>query len=223
MLGSGTLAGGVATFNTNALIVGDHNITAVYSGDTFYVASTSPIVVQTVTPATLTVTADPQTITYGDADPLFTFQYGGFLLGDDAADVNVPPTCDAPTPHINVGTYTDIIVCSGGVDDNYTFAYVDGTLIVSPKALTITADNQGKTYGFTLTFNGTEFTTSGLIFTDTVTSVTLTSAGAIASAHQWNLSHCAERGSRQRLEQLRHHLRQRHADSWRQPADHHRQ
>ncbi len=49
-------------------------------------------------------------------------------------------------------------------------------------ALTITADDATKTYGDTLTFAGTEFTMTGLLGTDAVDSVTLTSAGAAATA-----------------------------------------
>jgi hypothetical protein len=48
--------------------------------------------------------------------------------------------------------------------------------------LTVTANNQTKTYGQTVTFAGTEFTTGGLVNGDTVTSVTLTSSGAAATA-----------------------------------------
>ena len=40
-LGPGTLSGGVATYSTSALSLGDHTITAVYSGDTNFVTSTS--------------------------------------------------------------------------------------------------------------------------------------------------------------------------------------
>ena len=49
-------------------------------------------------------------------------------------------------------------------------------------SLTITANNTSKTYGDTVTFAGTEFTASGLVNGDTVSSVTLTSAGAAATA-----------------------------------------
>jgi len=56
------------------------------------------------------------------------------------------------------------------------------TLTIDKAALTITADSTSKTYGQTLTFAGTEFTASGLVNGDTVSSVTLTSAGAAASA-----------------------------------------
>ena len=177
-----TIVGGVATFTTNSLLVGSHPITAVYGGNATYATSTSAVLDQVVNKATLTVTADNQTITYGDADPLFTFQYGGFVLGQTAAVIDTPPTCSAPTPHVNAGSYPGIIECSGAADDNYDFIYVNGDLTVSQKTLTITADNQGKTYGTIFPFFGTEFTATGLIFSDTVDSVTLTSAGAPSAA-----------------------------------------
>ena len=53
---------------------------------------------------------------------------------------------------------------------------------MTPALLTITAFSTTKTYGQTLAFTTTEFTASGLVGGDTVTGVTLTSAGAIASA-----------------------------------------
>ena len=51
-------------------------------------------------------------------------------------------------------------------------------------ALDITANNQSKNYGDTFTFTGSEFTTGmgQLKNTDSVVSVTLTSAGAAATA-----------------------------------------
>src|SRR5205823_2922196 len=59
-----------------------------------------------------------------------------------------------------------------------------GHFTVNAKALDITANDQGKTYGVTFTFAGTEFTTVAgqLVNGDTVTSVTLTSAGAAMTA-----------------------------------------
>jgi hypothetical protein len=53
---------------------------------------------------------------------------------------------------------------------------------VSKAQLTVTANNQSKTYGTAFTFAGTEFSTSGLVNDDTVTSVTLSSTGADATA-----------------------------------------
>jgi len=58
------------------------------------------------------------------------------------------------------------------------------TLTVNPKGLDITANDRTKTYGDAVTFAGTEFTTGAgqLVNGDSVTSVTLTSAGATATA-----------------------------------------
>jgi hypothetical protein len=53
---------------------------------------------------------------------------------------------------------------------------------VDPKTLTITASNQTKIYGTAVTPAGTEFTVSGLIATDSVTTVTLNSTGYAATA-----------------------------------------
>ncbi len=88
----------------------------------------------TVNKKQLTVTADDQTITYGQADPTFTFSYsGGFVGTDSASDINTPPTCGVSGAHSNVGNYD--IVCSGASDNNYSFAYVKGTLTVNKKQL----------------------------------------------------------------------------------------
>ncbi|NLF80416.1 MAG: S-layer homology domain-containing protein, partial [Clostridia bacterium] len=77
----------------------------------------------------------------------------------------------------------DAVVDSGTAEQtDYSFTYKTGTLTVNKKALTITAKNQTKTKGKTFTFAGTEFTTNGLVGTDSVTSVELTSTGAPASA-----------------------------------------
>src|SRR4029077_12643334 len=65
---------------------------------------------------------------------------------------------------------------------NYTIGYTDGTLTIDPKALDIKANDRNKTYGATVVFAGTEFTPTGLVNGNTVTSVTLNSAGAAATA-----------------------------------------
>src|SRR5260221_657148 len=59
---------------------------------------------------------------------------------------------------------------------------MSGTLTVNTKAASVTANNTSKTYGDTVTFAGTEFSTSGRVNGDTVTNVTLTSAGAAPNA-----------------------------------------
>src|SRR5262249_45559811 len=48
VLATATLSGGQATFSTSTLATATHSITAVYSGDSIFTGSTSPVLVQTV-------------------------------------------------------------------------------------------------------------------------------------------------------------------------------
>uniref|UniRef100_UPI0015D7C334 Ig-like domain repeat protein n=1 Tax=Nevskia soli TaxID=418856 RepID=UPI0015D7C334 len=54
VIGSGVTASGIATFTTSSLAVGTHSITASYSGDTEYSASTSTPISQTISKNTTT-------------------------------------------------------------------------------------------------------------------------------------------------------------------------
>ena len=65
---------------------------------------------------------------------------------------------------------------------NYSITYSNGTLQVTPAALTITASNRSKAYGQTFAFAGTEFSSVGLLNGDSVASVSLSSAGSAAGA-----------------------------------------
>ncbi|MFZ3308199.1 MAG: MBG domain-containing protein, partial [Xanthobacteraceae bacterium] len=68
-------------------------------------------------------------------------------------------------------------------DQNYTVtSTVNGSWTVTPATLTLTANGFNKQYGDTYTFAGTEFSTSGLVNGDTVSTVSLTSGGAAATA-----------------------------------------
>ncbi|MEK6751283.1 MAG: MBG domain-containing protein [Chloroflexota bacterium] len=98
---------------------------------------------------TLTVTADNQTITYGDADPassFYTFTYGPFDGGDTSAVIDTAPTCTATGPFTHAGSPYPI-TCSGGVDDKYEFSYTSGSLSVDELAIAVTADGKTKVYG----------------------------------------------------------------------------
>ena len=82
-----------------------------------------------------------------------------------------------------------------------------------------------KTYGQTATFAGTAFTTSGLVNSDTVTSVSLSSTGAAATAtvsgSPYAIVASAAVGSG--LSELHDQLRQRQPDGQPGAADDHRQ
>ena len=66
--------------------------------------------------------------------------------------------------------------------ENYDISYTKKTLTVGKKALEVLAVNQNKEYGSLYTYAGTEFTTSGLVNGNTVTSASITSDGAVATA-----------------------------------------
>ena len=102
---------------------------------------------------------------------------------DDVTSVTLTSAGAAASATVAGSPYS--IVSSAAVGTglgNYTITYANGTLTVNQKPLTITATNRSKTYGDTVTFAGTEFTAVGLVGSDGVTSVTLTSAGAAGSA-----------------------------------------
>ena len=66
---------------------------------------------------------------------------------------------------------------------NYTITYANGTLTVTPAALTITANNGSKIYGQTPA--STAFTASGLRNGETIGSVTEASTGTAAATSVW--------------------------------------
>jgi hypothetical protein len=121
-------------------------LTATQPGDGNW--SAAPPVAQALTAGTalLTVTADDQARLYGDPNPVFTVSYAGFVNGDDASDLDTLPTaaCTA-TQASHAGAYP--IAAAGGADSNYSFAYVEGTLTVSPAPLTCTAEDKSRPYG----------------------------------------------------------------------------
>jgi len=81
-----------------------------------------------------------------------------------------------------------VVTASGSITApaGYVTAYNDVLLTVNPVPLTllsVAANNASKIYGTTLTFSGTEFTPSGLIGTDAISTVTLTSLGTVNTAN----------------------------------------
>src|SRR6185312_13295971 len=100
----------------------------------------------TVTKAPLTVKADDQTRTYGDANPSLTGTVTGIKNGDDLLD-SYTTGADAAS---GVGTYAisaHVAAGPGANLGNYDVRLIDGTLTVAKAPLTVRADNQTKVYG----------------------------------------------------------------------------
>ena len=99
-----------------------------------------------VTKAVLTAVMQNATREYGDANPAFTAVYSGFRNGDTVSVIDVLASgTTSATSTSNVGTYA--ISGFGAFDNNYTFNYVDGTLMVTKATLTATAGNVSRDYG----------------------------------------------------------------------------
>src|SRR5688500_20063282 len=97
-----------------------------------------------ITPATLTMTADAKSKLYGDADPVLTYQSSGFKFSDNAASVLTGLLARAVGE--NVGSYAinqGTLVANG----NYIVQFVGAALSITPATLTITADAKSKVYG----------------------------------------------------------------------------
>jgi len=138
----------------------------------------------TVNRAGLTVTANPAARIYGAANPAFSASYSGFVNNETVSVVSgVPGFNTAATVTSGVGGYAITPSLGTLTAANYSFGpFNNGTLTINPAALGITASNLSKSYGQNLAFVGTEFAANGLLNSDTVTHVTLTSAGAISNA-----------------------------------------
>ena len=97
-----------------------------------------------VTSATLTITADNQSMTYGGTLPALTATYTTLVNGDTPSAVTGLVLSTVPaTSH--AGSYA--ITASGATDPDYNITLVNGTLTIGQAALTITANNQSMTYG----------------------------------------------------------------------------
>jgi len=102
----------------------------------------------TVTPALLTVTASNGSMNYGAAPPTITPSYFGFVNGNTASSLTTQPTCSTTaTSSSPVSGSPYASSCTGAVDPNYSFSYLDGSVTVSRVPLTITASSPTSTYG----------------------------------------------------------------------------
>lgn len=154
---------GKATAPTNA---GQYVVVATLVNDNFAGSASGTLV---VAPKELTVTADNQTKTYGDANPALTVSYSGFVGTEGTSALTTAPTATTTaTQASGFGTYP--ITASGGVAPNYSFKYVAGTLSIGKAELTVAAAAASREYGeanpaFTATVtgqkNGDTFTTGG--------------------------------------------------------------
>ena len=104
----------------------------------------------TIHKATLTVTVEDKTATYGDPVPTYTVKYEGFVSGDDKDDLGgALAFYQTYNQFDDVGEYE--IMPHGLTSDNYVIAYNFGKLTVNAKPITVTIQNATSVYGEALT------------------------------------------------------------------------
>jgi filamentous hemagglutinin family protein len=135
---------GLSTTTGAAATAGTHVITATGGTASNYVVADVNGAL-TVTPASLTVTADNQSKVYGAPDPTLTYTPSGTLYyGDGYGVISGVSLSTATGAAATGGTHT--ITASGGIASNYNVTDVDGTLTVTPASLVVTANGATKTY-----------------------------------------------------------------------------
>ena len=129
------LADGTVSFPVSGLSAGSHALSVVYSGDTNFSKATATSSLS-VAKATLQVSANNVTATYGAALPAYTASYGTFVNGDTAATAltGTPSLTTTPASPTAVGTYTITAAQGTLAAANYNFSFTSGTLTITAPA-----------------------------------------------------------------------------------------
>ena len=129
--------------------VGDYEIVVSVPKDT-----TDDYIIETksgkfsITPANVSVKVDNVTKTYGTATPEFTYKATGLVGKDVLNDVTLSCEECLATDLEDVGEYVVSANVKAASNPNYTVTVTDnGTLSVTPKAVTVTVNDAEKTYG----------------------------------------------------------------------------
>ncbi|MBS1523888.1 MAG: hypothetical protein JST50_22995, partial [Bacteroidetes bacterium] len=168
-----------------------------YGGNNIVLSSTGAtsanvaVPTSTVSKANLTITATDATKTYGTAltsgSGKTAFSSSGLVNGNTITSVTLTyGTGSAATAAVSGSPYTvnavvpSAPVGSGGFStNNYNITFTNANIIVNPATLSITATNQNKAYGTALNnpttgaTGASNFTSSGLVNSETIGSVTL--------------------------------------------------
>ncbi len=135
---SATTTSGVGTYATTGTGLTLNN------GNYVFAQSPGNLTALSITPRAITVTADAQSQAYGDASPALSYAIGGGgLVNGDTLSGSLASQATATS---NVGAYA-ITQGSLAASSNYVLTFSDGTLTVTPRAITVTAGNQSRSYG----------------------------------------------------------------------------
>jgi hypothetical protein len=202
-----SLSGGSATYSTAALAKGSHSITAVYSGDSNYLTSTSGALSQVVNQAatTTTVTSSRNPSTYGQSvtftatvaivapgsgipSGTVTFKDGSTTLG--TVNFSSQGQATFTTSSLAAGSHSITAVYNG--DSNFTgstSSALTQSVLLDTTVTVTSSNNNPSTYGQAITFTATVSPTppAGGVPTGTVTFMdgnTVLGTGTLNSSSQ---------------------------------------
>jgi len=136
----------------------------------------------TVTPATLTVVANNQTMVYGASSlPVLSYTTNGLVNGDTTTGALATTATRFNGTAGSASSVGNYAITQGtlAAGSNYTLGYTAGNLTVTSATLVVTASTQSTVYGTAIANLGsTAFTTTGLVNGDVVTAATLRYAGS---------------------------------------------
>jgi sugar lactone lactonase YvrE len=152
-LGTAALSGGSAAFNIGALSAGAHSIVAMYAGDASHAAAQSSALALTVTPLSVTATASPASILYGEAIPALSGVLSG-VLAQDMSNVNAIFSTSAVVLS-PVGVYPIAATLTGSAAGNYAISVTPASLTIAkaPTLTTLSASTSSPTAGMPVTLN----------------------------------------------------------------------
>src|SRR5260221_14692091 len=122
--------------------------------------------------------ADHHSKVYGQANPVLTISYTGFVNGENVSAITAPTVSTTAATSSAPGSYP--ITLSGGSAANYNLTLQNGTMTIGKVPLTAKADDQSKVYGqvnpaLTITY-------TGFVNGDNASSVTSPTASTTATA-----------------------------------------
>ncbi len=176
--GTVTVTAGIASFGTTTLGAGTNNITAIYSGDTNYLTSTSNAVLQPVTNAsvTISVTSSSPTSTYGNSVTFtatvagngaiptgtVTFKDGSTSLGNGTLSAGSPDVATFATSSLSTGAHSITAVYNG--DATYSSGQTSSAIsqsVIGTTTASVVSSLPTSTYGNSVTFTATVTGTGG--------------------------------------------------------------
>ena len=138
-----TSSSAIVTFQSALLTAGTHALSAVFTPTyTSQMSGSTGNLSQVVTKAALTVTANPQVITYGQPAPVYTSTLTGWQNGEGLYVLSGTFAYSCPTPAAGMIAPQTISVSQGSTTAaNYFFTFVSGTLTINQAQLNIDAQN----------------------------------------------------------------------------------